>query len=934
MTELKDNYSISSATATLELPVFRVHEIATAHYDEWVQSAVSNTIISLNVRTITDSREIDKILNQNTHNRRKHSDHLVPAWCASGVDPLTDERTLEGAQVKPDSPPVGQDGRIQKYKGAKEFIAAPLFLYTGMEGYWKSIIDNILQAVIITEGPKKAGSGLTIGLPTISIPGVTTCRKLGRLHQLLKLFAVLGRTFYIAFDNDILKKPPVQQALIGLARELAARGSKIMVIMLPEGEAKGMDDFIALHGAEAFKQLVDEAATFEEWKEEIDSQVDPSTKPKKSRLSRNYQLIDQHWGDLLRYNALKKIVELRGAELPADDVRLRAALELDVDMTNTDALTVVRNISRDDSYSPVVDYLNEVELKFPEIDPSFLDGLAQEYFSTTDPMHSIYFKKFLVSAVARARKPGDKVDTVLMLASPKQGLYKSTFFRVLFGDNWFSDQLGTDLSDKDEKMKMHQYWCHEWAEFESIYKKKDVSALKSFITAVEDTFRAPYDRGMVTYQRPCVFVGTTNEQEILNDPTGNRRFWIIAVKKKIPIFEVMKNRDKIWAAANALYKSGFEWKLTDEQEERREILNEAYQSVDPWSEVIEEFILPGQRFVSTESLYRLLDIELSKRDPFIARRISSVMRHMGWISGREKINDRLKRGWILENIENKISSQTDDCNGSNGSACYERVLADPLDDFQDNCNGSNGSAYQERVSDDRFNESPMVVRDQPSTSVSNTTIRNLIPEIHVDPCESAAMDQLEPSDSKGDPLIHCSDDILAKNTNSTKQKIDYQFWLIDPTILTIAIPSQFGDINCTAEPTATIINRAKMKAGYVCRLTMYYPDCTKASLEDIRVEAATGKKDFEALAHRIAKDWAEEEHSELPAGWMHPEAIADLEVGSMVYIKNLRSGKWILGKIEEYCDRGGFLEVRCKGKLQKIFSVETIGFKTARNFDQ
>ncbi|MDZ8227538.1 VapE domain-containing protein [Nostoc sp. ChiVER01] len=903
------------------LSTLHVDKIASCHRTEWLNSSVSDTIINLNVRTITDSRELDKILNRNNTKRWQHSDALVPAWCVSGVDPLTDEHTLQGVQVKPDTPPIGKDGRIQKYLGAKEFEASPLFLDTGIRGYWKSVIDDILKGIIVTEGAKKAGSGLSIGLPTISIPGVSTCRKKGRLHQLLEIFAVLGRTFYLCFDNDVLTKPPVQKALVGLAKELSAKGSKVMVVKLPEGNAKGMDDFIALHGGEAFKKLVEESLTFEEWKEEIDAQADESpNKPKKSRLARNFDLINQYWGDSLKYNTLKKRVELQGTELPADDVRLIVAREFDVDMTATDAHTVVRSIARADSYSPVVDYLNEVESKFPEIDPTFLDGLAQDYFSTSDPMHSVYFKKFLVSAVARARKPGEKVDSVFMLASPKQGLYKSTFFRILFSDDWFSDQLGGDFSDKDEKMKMHRYWCHEWSEFETVYKKKDVATLKNFITSVQDVFRAPYDRDMTSYYRPCVFVGTTNEQEILNDPTGDRRFWIITVGKKIPLLQVMRDRDKIWAAANALYKSGFEWKLTDEEEERREILNRDYHSVDPWLEVIEEFITPGQSFVSTQNLYKLLDIDLSKRDPLTARRVSNVMRRLGWISGREKINNHWKRGWILENIENKIWSDTDDFNGSMDQPFYERVLADPLNSFQDDSNGSMDQPFYERVLADPLNDSLTFVRDQLSENVLNTTLRKVIPEIHCDPLKFIPMDQPEPSNSKGDPLIHWKPQNLAKNNSSksseisssstenqglqadplkntlkslrdqlpssvsdatsgelapleiseptenpskdkhpTAQKIDYQFWLIDPTTLRFTIPSQFGDITCTAEPTATILNKAKMKAGYLCRVTWHWTNGTKAAVEDVPIEAVTGKKDFEALAQRIAKEWVNEQ---------------------------------------------------------------------------
>ncbi|WP_062291182.1 VapE domain-containing protein [Nostoc piscinale] len=725
-----------------------VNSCASRHWDEWKSSAISDEIINLNFRTIEDSSEIDKILNRNNKRRWKHSEDLVPAWCVAGVDPLTDEPTLQGVQVKPDNPPLGKDGKPQKYFGAKDFDTAPLFLNNGLAGYWKSIIDDILKYVLITEGAKKAASGLSIGIPTISIPGVSTCRKKGRLHPLLELFAVLGRTFYLAFDNDVLKKKQVQNSLLGMAKELAAKGSKVMVIMLPEGEAKGMDDYIALHGEEAFKQLIKDALTFEEWKEHIDS-LESEDEPykRKSKVARNFQIINDRWGENLRYNTLKKRVELHGSELPADDVRLAAALEFDVDMSTSDVLSIVRTISKANAYSPVVDYLDEVEAKFPDINPSFLNNLAGEYFGTTDPMHTTYFIKFLVAAVARARKPGEKVDSVFMLASQKQGLYKSTFFRVLFGDDWYSDQLG-DASDKDERQKMHLYWCLEWAEFETVYKKKDVATLKNFITALEDVFRAPYDRVPITYPRSCIFVGTTNEQEILNDPTGDRRFWVVPVKKRIDVVRVMRDKDKIWAAANALYKSGFEWKLTDEEESRREILNRDYHNIDPWSEVIETHITANNlKFVSTESLYRLLDIEVAHRTGAESRRISNIMRRLGWGHSRAKIDGVWRRGWAIEQSENKNCdfSQNAIFDGSHGSTSESQSIQDTQVDpclcHDMDRHGSKGSSFPQ---------------------VPNNTEQMLIPEIHLDPCPKSDMDQLEPSPHLADPCDPCQSAILTK----------------------------------------------------------------------------------------------------------------------------------------------------------------------------
>ncbi|HEY9804785.1 MAG TPA: VapE domain-containing protein, partial [Leptolyngbyaceae cyanobacterium] len=624
--------------------------IASHHREEWVKSAVNSNIIELNVRTIYDSRELDKIINRNNKRRWKHSDELVPAWCVSGIDPLTDEPTLQGVQVKPDKPPVNADGKIQKYLGAKDFEASPLFLDTGTPWFWKDTIDNVSTPVLITEGAKKAASALTLGIPAISIPGVATCRKKGRLHQNLELFAKPGRTFYLGFDNDLLIKEQVQKALIGLGRELAACGAKVMVLRLPEGEAKGIDDYIALHGEEAFRELFINPSTFEEWLDEIKNQeVETEEYQPKSRLARYDNIIKNNWGQYLRYNTLKKRVELHGRDLKADKVRLYAARQFDIDISTNDVLSIVRDLAELESYSPVLEYLDECAAKFPDTDPSFLDGLAKQYFGSDNPTHAIYFKKFLVSAVARARRPGCKVDTVFMLVSPKQGVYKSTFFRLLFGEGFFSDQLGGDISDKDEKMKMHRFWCLEWSEFEAVYKRKDIATLKNFITSVEDTFRAPYDREPETYLRPCVFVGTSNEQEILHDPTGDRRFWIVPVTvDKIPVRQVLKDRDKIWASANALYQSGFQWRLTDEEELARAELNKAYQGTDYWDEIIEQLFLDSQptNWISTESIIKRLGFENARQlDAGSQARLTKTMTRLGFEKKILRINGSQKRGW-------------------------------------------------------------------------------------------------------------------------------------------------------------------------------------------------------------------------------------------------------------------------------------------------
>ncbi|NET71668.1 MAG: DUF3854 domain-containing protein, partial [Sphaerospermopsis sp. SIO1G2] len=636
------------------------------HYQELKESAIDDEIIRLNFSSILDSKEVDKLLNKNSKRRWKDSG-LAPGWVVSGIDPLTGENRGLGRQFKPDTPRVNEQGKTVKYENITDAATTPLFLRQKNEHRWEEVRQDITIPLFLTEGGKKAASGISHGFDTIAIPGVSTCRKLGRLHQDLLLYCGLGRAFYICYDNDILYKKSVFQALIKMAIDLAYNGCKVFVIDLPPGTAKGMDDYLAKFGKDNFQELIDSALTFEEFKTVAESHLEDSDdKEIKSKLAINYHLINQRWGKHLQYNSLKKDIELYGTALKEEEVRLTIALDFDLDMPSADAQVIVGQIARKQAYSPVVDYLNEVSREHHDIDPSFLDNLAFEFFGVKDEIYSIYFKNFLVSAVARARYPGCQVDHVFMLQSFKHGTGKSRFFRYLFGEDFFTDQLGADVTSRDEKMKVAGYWCLEWAECDHIYRKKDVSVIKNFITNPIDTFRAPYARREESHPRPSVIVGTTNELSPLKDPTGNRRFWVLPVLlPKIPVEKVKVLRNKIWAAADKLLHSGYEFKLTDEQEEMREKSNEQFSEVDPWQECIENLLVELREpdFIATQAIINALGFDKPKDvKGFDLVRIQTLLKKIGFekCNNPKRINGKLQRGWERINKRNyNFSAQED-----------------------------------------------------------------------------------------------------------------------------------------------------------------------------------------------------------------------------------------------------------------------------------
>lgn len=655
--------------------------LAPHHWEEWKLSAVSDKIINRNVRTVEDSREVDRILNRNTKSRHKHSDHLVPCWMVSGINPLTGENTLDGVQIKPDVSPLGKDGRVNKYLGAVDYGAFPLFLDTGIEGYWEQILNDKSIPIIITEGAKKAGAGLTINLPTISIPGVSTCRKLGRLDTWIEAFAGFGRTFYLCFDADILHKRPVQLSLINIAKELAATGSKVMVIELPSIELKGMDDFIAVKGEDAFKKLMEDAPTIEEWrkkwdeKRKNDSEFDDEERT--SKVYRAYKIIKSGWGDNLRLNQLKNIIELDGQQIDLNQLRLYIALEFDMDVQIGDAQAIVESIASRNAYHPVVQYLDQVAARYKDVDTAILDTLATKYFGTDNPLHNIYLKKMLISAVARARRPGCKVDTALILVGA-QGMNKSSFWRELFGRDWFTDEL-SDSNEKDELMKLHKFWGLEIPEIEHLYRRKDISSIKKFMSSSVDSFRAPYAREVKEHPRACVLVGTSNEKELLNDPTGNRRFWIIPVVDEIPIDidQLTRERDLIWAAANALYEKGHQWWLSLGETKTHNEMSKEYQSVDPWTDIVLAFARQQGETTTNEILKTALGIEPGRQEMASAKRVSAILRSNGWEQARKRLQGSCPHVWTEKN--KKSWGKQADQGGSRGSYPENEYQASQMD---------------------------------------------------------------------------------------------------------------------------------------------------------------------------------------------------------------------------------------------------------------
>lgn len=240
------------------------------------------------------------------------------------------------------------------------------------------------------------------------------------------------------------------------------------------------------------------------------------------------------------------------------------------------------------AFHPVRDYLNSLTW---DGEPR-IDTLLHRCFGTEDTLYTREaIRKTLVGAVARVFVPGIKFDLILTL-SGAQGIGKSRFFDKL-GREWFSDTL-TTVSGRESFEQLQGAWIIEMAELSAL-KKAEIETAKHFTTKRRDHFRPAYGHVVETYERQCVFVATTNVDDFLKDPTGNRRFMPVSVRRDRATLDIFSEEfdgmiDQIWAEAVHLFKSGEPLFLSTIAEEIAEGQRDAHVETDERKGVIENYL--------------------------------------------------------------------------------------------------------------------------------------------------------------------------------------------------------------------------------------------------------------------------------------------------------------------------------------------------------
>ena len=242
------------------------------------------------------------------------------------------------------------------------------------------------------------------------------------------------------------------------------------------------------------------------------------------------------------------------------------------------------------AFNDVQDYLNSLNWdRVPRLDTLFIDYLGAEDDSVG--YCRAVCRKAFTAAVARAMQPGHKFDNMIILCGP-QGIGKSTLLDRM-SRGWFNDSIRT-FEGKEAAELLPGVWIVEVAELDA-FRRTDVARIKQFLSLRSDRYRAAYGRNMKEQPRTCVFFGTCNQMDFLQDTTGNRRFWPVDVGRKMPNRNIWKDLtdeiiSQIWAEAMMRWQIGEQLYLTGDLEDAAKERQDQHRDVSPWEGMIHDFL--------------------------------------------------------------------------------------------------------------------------------------------------------------------------------------------------------------------------------------------------------------------------------------------------------------------------------------------------------
>lgn len=262
------------------------------------------------------------------------------------------------------------------------------------------------------------------------------------------------------------------------------------------------------------------------------------------------------------------------------------------------------------------------------------------------------FTKWLMGSLRLAKGEITKFEHVLVLQASEGGEGKTRWFNKLCPNHLQLDGMSLDVDNKDHVKDCISHWLVELGELDSTFKKSDLKKLMSFLSMGKDNIRLAYAKCANSYQRRTSFFGTVNNENFLNDDSGDRRFWPIKVGQVEHAHTI--DMQQVWAQVDTLTEK--EW-LDSEDLKRVINANKTFKSIDPIAEMMDTYF--SRDIINNEEV-RVNNTQLLQKIGIKNPNRSQILKCANWLkqNGYKKYDTHYKgirfKGYIIPKFNEMI----------------------------------------------------------------------------------------------------------------------------------------------------------------------------------------------------------------------------------------------------------------------------------------
>lgn len=260
----------------------------------------------------------------------------------------------------------------------------------------------------------------------------------------------------------------------------------------------------------------------------------------------------------------------------------------------------------DNMYDPLKDYFTEC-LRPDLLTYSPFEKLC-DHIEDRNGVAETFLRKFLLGCVARIL---DGFQNYTLILQGPQGIGKSYLAQWLCSGGlapYF--QEGPIIpKEKDHRIRLGSRFIWASDEIEIPKNKQAGNEFKEFLTMSTINDRPPYARFSVEMPRRCNIIGTTNDETILSDSTGSRRFLVINLERLGRGYTKIDIND-LWAEVLGWYRAGESPYLTATEKAQQQVINESVEHDDDFGDYLSQNICksaPGTLLTNASLRERIME---------------------------------------------------------------------------------------------------------------------------------------------------------------------------------------------------------------------------------------------------------------------------------------------------------------------------------------